>query len=542
MIAAAASMLLAQNTNAPVISANGVVNAASYTQPSFPGGSLAQGTIFSVFGSNLGPATPPPEPSSYPLQPSLGGVSIAVTQGKTIVQALPFYVSATQVSAILPSNTPLGADQLVLTYNGASTATYAVNVVASSVGLFSVNSGGFGPGVIQNYVSATSLPVNSRSVSAMPGQIVEMYGTGLGPSLNADNQPPQAGNLPVKTEVFVGGQPAAIAYSGRSPCCSGLDQFVFTIPLNVPLGCNVPVEVRTAGATPSNVVTTAISADGSPCSDALAPFGNIVGGGASGAITLTRTKLPLGPMMGAVDSFFATFRKENGGDFAFNSLLSLPPVGSCTSMAQTGNLLTSLPGFASTGGDLNAGSVSVTNSKNTVSSSGPVYAAFLAISTSITTALATSFLDQGPFTAKGGGGQGVDVGSFTVAIPSTPQITLSNPGATINRSQDLTVNWSFGGAGTSGLAVLIEGTNYTTLSNQAVSFLCSAAASAGTFTVPSYILERLPATDTSSPEAAISILLAGAVPMQPAASFNATGLDRGNGSMITASGSYVTYQ
>ena len=100
-------------------------------------------------------------------------------------------------------------------------------------------------------------------------QTMILYGTGLGAGLNADNVAPQAGNLPTKVEVFVGGQAAAMAYTGRSPCCSGLDQIVFTVPPNAPLGCWVPVQIRTSGTTVSNTTTMAISANGSPCSDPL---------------------------------------------------------------------------------------------------------------------------------------------------------------------------------------------------------------------------------------------------------------------------------
>jgi len=32
---------------------------------------------------------------------------------------------------------------------------------------------------------------------------------------------------------------------GRTPCCAGLDQIVFTLPADTPNGCYVPVTVRT---------------------------------------------------------------------------------------------------------------------------------------------------------------------------------------------------------------------------------------------------------------------------------------------------------
>src|SRR5262249_36619380 len=140
-----------------------------------------------------------------------------------------------------------------------------VQVANSAVGIFTATGLGIGPGILLNYISAKSQPINSATVTAQPGQVITLYGTGLGPIAAPDNVAPPAGNLPVQTEVFVGGLPATVAYSGRSPCCAGLDQVVFTVPKNAPAGCWVPVFVRTGGATVSNVVTMAIGPASAAC-------------------------------------------------------------------------------------------------------------------------------------------------------------------------------------------------------------------------------------------------------------------------------------
>jgi hypothetical protein len=49
---ACASLAQAQ----PIVRA--ALNAVSYTAPGLPGSGIAQGSIFAVFGSNLGPTTP----------------------------------------------------------------------------------------------------------------------------------------------------------------------------------------------------------------------------------------------------------------------------------------------------------------------------------------------------------------------------------------------------------------------------------------------------------------------------------------------------
>ena len=67
-----ASALAAQ----PLISPGGVVNSASYQLPSLPGGALAQGSIFSIFGTGLGPPSPGVQASEFPLRVTLAGVSV----------------------------------------------------------------------------------------------------------------------------------------------------------------------------------------------------------------------------------------------------------------------------------------------------------------------------------------------------------------------------------------------------------------------------------------------------------------------------------
>ena len=58
-------------------------------------------------------------------------------------------------------------------------------------------------------------------------------GAGLG-----QNMP----NLPLK--LWVGGVQAEVLYQGRSGCCIGTDQIVFTVPDDAPTGCAVPLAVQ----------------------------------------------------------------------------------------------------------------------------------------------------------------------------------------------------------------------------------------------------------------------------------------------------------
>jgi len=60
---------------APSIASPGVYNSASYIVSTFPNGGIAQGSIFVVFGSGLGPAAIAYN-SSLPYQTSLSGTSV----------------------------------------------------------------------------------------------------------------------------------------------------------------------------------------------------------------------------------------------------------------------------------------------------------------------------------------------------------------------------------------------------------------------------------------------------------------------------------
>jgi len=151
----------------PVIASLGVRNAASYTLPGLPNSGVAQGSLFIVFGQNLGPAKIV-QVSSFPLPTSQGlsGTSIQVTVNGTTVDAIMLYTLATQVAAVLPSKTPTGTGTITVTYNGQTSAPVPITVVRSSFGIFAVNQSGTGPGVLQNVRSQSDRPANSPTQSA----------------------------------------------------------------------------------------------------------------------------------------------------------------------------------------------------------------------------------------------------------------------------------------------------------------------------------------------------------------------------------------
>ena len=354
----------------PFIAYRGVVNAASSMSAGLPSGGVARGSTFSIYGRRIGPASSPA--LAFPLSTTLGGVSITVSQGSATLNAIPVFVSPGQINAIMPSNAPLGTVSVRVLVDNVRSNPVPVRVLNSSFGIFSANSAGTGPGILQNYFAPDRQPLNALNATASRGQVLTLWGTGLGP-VSADNLAPTPGNLPTPTEVYVGGIAAPIQYNGRSPCCAGIDQIVFTIPSNAPLGCWVPVYVKTDRSVVSNFVTIAITNGGDACDEPGNTIARTLIRGGRGASFLA-ARFAIHADVGVPQTIDMTtdfiggyLAGQNAGPFNFNPLLSLPPEGSCTAYGIAGNLSRSvpqLPGMLPTGGGLNAGPLSVTGSRN----------------------------------------------------------------------------------------------------------------------------------------------------------------------------------
>jgi uncharacterized protein (TIGR03437 family) len=246
----------------------GVYNAGSWLPPLLPNSGIAQGAIFTVTGSGLGP-TALQQVQSYPLPTTQGlaGTTVKVTVGSVTQACIMVYTSDGQVAAILPSATPVGNGTLSVSYQGA-TATLAIQVVKGSFGMFTLNEGGSGPGVVTDLSYNPITMVNP----AHPGQTLILWGTGLGAVAGDETEPPAAGNFP-GVQVLIGNQLVTPGYAGRSSS-PGLDQINVTVPAGINGGCKTSVAVVVNGVT-GNVVSTSI-----------APVGQRTCGDTYGALTV----------------------------------------------------------------------------------------------------------------------------------------------------------------------------------------------------------------------------------------------------------------
>jgi uncharacterized protein (TIGR03437 family) len=535
----------------PLIFPRAVVNAASFMPPGLPGGSIALGSVFSIFGARMGPDSSPT--LAFPLATTLGGVSITVSSpdGSASVNAIPLFVSAAQINAIMPSNAPLGPASVVVSFNGGRSNRAPVRVVSSQFGIYTI-AAGMGPGIFQNFNSATDQPVNALTISAKPGQAITMWGTGLGKVPFADNVAPTPGNLPTPTEVFVGGKAASILYNGRSPCCAGTDQIVFTVPNDAPTGCWVPVQVRTEAKFVSSSATMAISSDGSSCSDSFNAPGQIVAkGGKLASVVLQRSIIHEDnvafPTDVTADTVVTDVQQENGGPFAFSTIFSLPPQGTCTTYNVVGDIWTptdKLPFSTPSGRFLNFGAPLTIVGPADRRAPSPTNANRYTWLGEATTGQVTVQPKNGPFLTPGSysiiSGGGADVGGFQVSVTMPAALTWTNRDqlSTIDRSQPLTINVSGAPANA---PVVIRGGAVDKATNASAQFVCVAPAGASSFTVPSAILANVPPARARTRFSKGGVFVS-SWPYAGAVTFNTAGIDLGVAGTSTLAGRPVKFQ
>jgi len=538
------------HAQAPFIVPHGIVNVYTFAPFALPTGSIARGSVFTVFGQNLGPANAVTlKGVGYPLPLNLGGVTVSVFQGATILSAVPLFVSAGQVNAIMPSNAPVGKVSVQITYQGLKSNPAPVAVVNDSFGIISAAGTGQGPGLLQDFVAnVAKLPANTFAKPAKPGQTVILYGTGLGPVNYADNIAPQQANLPTPVELWIGGEPAKVQYSGRSPCCSGLDEIVFKIPANAPVGCWVPLQVRTSGTTPSNVVTIAISANGSACADSANPYsGPFIKGGNLALLSLIRLSahedVGVEKAVDAVrDGYFNSMTDQKSGAYAFLPFVSEPPPGSCTVYMASGDFLGADNFFGDASAPtLNFGQLTLTGPKGAMALTGNLddgIASTFGYSVTGYNIPDTTYLVPGNYTFSGKAGKQVGAVKATTAMPApftwNEQMQLNK----VDRTQPLKLTWS---AVPHNQSLAVFGFSVDRANNASAAFYCIAPEGANSFTIPPQTLESLPATHLNPVQSRSGIYVAN-TPLRNSVKFSATGLNYGAARAVLMLGKTVVFQ
>lgn len=515
-------------------SIGGIANSASYAvSPSDANGnpigpnSIAQGSIFVIFGTNLGPAALVQAPG-LPLGtslPSSNGTSVSITSGGQTVNAFMIYSSALQVAAILPSNTPVGAAKVTVSYNGQSSAAAAINVVQTGFGIYTLNTAGNGPMVAQVYPNSPNFVYLGLTTPAHPGDTMVIVGTGLGAISGPDNVAPGAISVGSNVSVTIGGVAVTPTYAGRAPQFAGEDQINFVVPANVPTGCYVPASVTASGQVSQDVVLSIAPAGASAC---VHPFGlsqsqmaTLDSGGTLniGIFQVLRAYLALlgGSVEGAGGLFDnvnanGVFQMYNRIPVAFGAVSYPAPLSGCVVIDQqiTGAGFT-VPNFSAIGGtELVADPLLLTmsgpgGSANVLrQDTGGYLGTFI-----------PAILGPGSWTLSGNGG--ADVGAFSAKVTLPPDLNWTNAGnfqtpsgpATIPRTS-LTILWSGGNLSSSSVVTIFGNSTVVNVldpsKNRAKSFYCEAPASAGQFLVPGNIVQQLPSSTTAAGETAYGTL------------------------------------
>lgn len=258
----------------PVIKTGGIV-------PIFGKVDMIQpGEWVSIYGQALSTQTATWK-GDFPV--SLGGVSVTI-DGKP---AFLSYVSPTQINLQAPDDTASGSVSVVITSNtGRVTATVKMGQVSPSFSLLykdlvagiilrSNGSGAYGGGSY-DILGPTGNSFGYRTVAANPGDTVEIFGVGFGPtnpSVAAGR--PFSGAAPAKygVSLYINNVPVTPTFVGLSS--AGLFQINLVVPAGLGQG-EVPIRAVVGGMQTQAVFTlagTSVSGGGSTV------FGTSYGGG-----------------------------------------------------------------------------------------------------------------------------------------------------------------------------------------------------------------------------------------------------------------------
>lgn len=486
--------------NTPTIT--GVQNNYSYLVPGLPNYGIAPGTLFIIKGSNLASATTVSalQSSAAPGIPkSLNGASISVTVNGTTVQPAMYYAIATQLAAVLPSSTPAGTGTITVTYNGTPSNAATITVVPSALGLDTYYGTGSGLGVATDAVTGALITYLN---SAKPGQNLVLWGSGLGAD-TADSDTtftttPHA--VSVATTVYIGGIAVTPGYAGSSGY-PGLNQINVTVPSSVATGCGISVVVETgSGATAnvSNTMTLPIGQSGGVCTDSVLGYNGsqltttttLSGTYSFGSLGILQSTTPVVAGQGGLETI-ASGVFEQVTYSASTTTGSVTSLGSCAVSVAAFTTTTTIPTITG----LDAGTITVTGPAGTQTLTNEVIPTLTGPSGIYELQPPNSFFPTtgGSFTFTGTGGK--NIGAFTASISYTNPLSWTNMSTikTVTRANGQPITWT-GGAPNSYVIMVGSSSNSTA----SASFECYAPASAGQFTVPSYVLLALPAGNNGS--------------------------------------------
>jgi uncharacterized protein (TIGR03437 family) len=223
---------------------------------SFLADGISPGSLITLFGLNLGPRTG--------AGPSLDGsqVSTSIQGIRVLVDAAPsplLYVQGEQITATAPYNiASAGSVSLRVEAQGQNSNTITLPVSAVTPGVFTLNSGGFGQGLILNQDGS----INTQFRPARRGSTVLFFASGLGqtnPSVPSGQMAPIASAKPTQPMwVSLGGQTAALSSISPRTDFPGLFQLTVQVPQEIEAGDAVPFQLVAGDQMSQSGVTIAV--------------------------------------------------------------------------------------------------------------------------------------------------------------------------------------------------------------------------------------------------------------------------------------------
>ena len=298
--------------------------------------------------------------------------------------------------------------------------------------------------------------------------------------------------------LSIGGQSASIQYAGRTPCCSGVDEIVATVPNNVPLGCWVPLVVN-AGGVVSNTATMAIAAAGAAsCDDSGSPLSLLARTpGTQAFIHWERIdsveNVDTSPaVLKTLDKVYSRFYSRPDSPYNFDPYLSYPPAGSCLVHQTSGDSYfgKTLRGALPPGASLSPQPEQLYNNGKqilTVTPTDTFLSSTLGGTVGATAVALNPLGSGGSFTIDSAGANTV------IPLNLEPPPAWSRPNAivVVPRSAPLALAFTPGDSGAPTVIVLYA---YSAPTNSTVEVQCLAPPGASSFTVPTDLLSNLPAT------------------------------------------------
>ena len=215
---------------APSYSAASIVNAAT----NLPG-ALAPNTIATIYGENLAYVTRAISPSDLDgdrLPTRLPGTGVSV-----LVRGIPasiYYVSPRQINLLIPGTLLPGRATLQVSLDGRAGAAVEITLNEAAPALFQLD-------LSTAIATKGDGSLISWDEPAMPGEIIVLYGTGLGqtlPDFGPGEIPRTAAPIKRLSELkilldakILGSD--RLAYAGVAPGYAGLYQINFWLPENV---------------------------------------------------------------------------------------------------------------------------------------------------------------------------------------------------------------------------------------------------------------------------------------------------------------------